>query len=521
MIAEIRKYWNQFRNRDGRALSTRRRKIHGKRAIDAGKHDRFTQDWQSSPTTMNLEMRRSLRTVRTRSREMAINDDYMRQFLKLFTDNVIGSTGIRLQVKALKDDGAMSTIGNKIVEDAFKTWGYPETATMAGRFDWIAAQRHAAKCLARDGEVLCRYVAAKNDFGFAIDFIDVAWLDELYNEINSQTGNRIIMSVEVDTWGRPVAYYLTPPRFDWLAAPYDRKQRYRERIDASEILHIFVPEEDEEETRGLPWVASALYRLRQLGKYEEAEVIAARIGACKMGFIARSADDTYQGQPDEEEAGDPPFLEHAEPGIFQELGPGETVSSFDPNHPNSNFDMFHKALMRGIASGVGVSYVSLANDLTGVNFSSIRAGILAEREFYKSVQSFLITHFCRPIYQRWLENAYLAGQLEGLTPKDIKTVANPDWRPRGWPWVDPRNDAQAKLLEVKAGLSSVTDILAEQGEDIEEVFKKIQEERKLAAKYGITLPDFGGITESGKNKDASKVEDQPDQAETADAPAEG
>src|SRR4051794_8715888 len=104
MIAEIRKYWNQFRNRDGRALSTRRRKIHGRRAIDAGKHDRFTQDWQSSPTTMSLEMRRSLRTVRTRSREMAINDDYLKLFFKIFCDNVIGSTGIRLQVKALKDD---------------------------------------------------------------------------------------------------------------------------------------------------------------------------------------------------------------------------------------------------------------------------------------------------------------------------------------------------------------------------------------------------------------------------------
>jgi capsid protein len=55
-------------------------------------------------------------------------------------------------------------------------------------------------------------------------------------------------------------------------------------MPADEIIHVFVPE-FAEQVRGVPWMYAALLNLVHLGAFEEAAVIAARIGAANMGFI--------------------------------------------------------------------------------------------------------------------------------------------------------------------------------------------------------------------------------------------
>jgi capsid protein len=55
----------------------------------------------------------------------------------------------------------------------------------------------------------------------------------------------------------------------------------------------------------------------------------------------------------------------AEPGSFEQLSAGMSISSWDPQHPVTAFSEFHKAVLRGIASSLGVSYAALASDLEG------------------------------------------------------------------------------------------------------------------------------------------------------------
>ncbi|MCI0539082.1 MAG: phage portal protein [Verrucomicrobiales bacterium] len=68
------------------------------------------------------------------------------------------------------------------------------------------------------------------------------------------------------------------------------------------------------------------------------------------------------------------------PGQFETRPVGFEFQTFDPQHPTQAFPFFVKTFLRGIASGLGVSYNTLANELEGVNFSSIRAGVSDERE---------------------------------------------------------------------------------------------------------------------------------------------
>jgi capsid protein len=88
----------------------------------------------------------------------------------------------------------------------------------------------------------------------------------------------------------------------------------------------------------------------------------------------------------------------ADPGTFHNLPAGVDFKGFEPQFPSNDFESFHKSILRGIASGLGVSYTSLSNDLEATSYSSIRQGALEERDFYKNITSFVIEHFIRPVF---------------------------------------------------------------------------------------------------------------------------
>lgn len=468
------------RRRDVAAL----RRAALKRTYAGAQLTRLTNDFVSLRSSANMELRRSLRILRARARELARNDDYMRKFLSLIASNVVGPAGIRLQAKAADERGNPDEALNAAVERAWRDWSHKETASATGKLSWRDAQRLYARTLARDGEVLVQFVEDDNDFGFSLKFVNVDWLDETYNQL-LPNGNRILMSVEVDRRGRPVAYWLTTPSYDYLYPENAGQGLQRTRFPAEGFIHDFVVFEDEDETRGVPWAHAAMIRLYNLGQYEEAEIIAARVAACKGSYLIPPAEDEGAGIGEDEEH--PQTYESIEPGMTQELPPGYSVHDVNPTHPNPNTAGFCKFMLRGVAAGLDVSYTSLAADLEGVNFSSIRAGLLEERDMYRALQDHTVEHFCRPVFLRWLRKAIFMGAIDGAKPKDFSRLSNPKWQPRGWTWVDPMKDVQATVLAINNGLDSRTDALAEQGEEFSHVLSNLKSEAEAAKKAGVNL----------------------------------
>jgi capsid protein len=167
---------------------------------------------------------------------------------------------------------------------------------------------------------------------------------------------------------------------------------------------------------------------------------------------------------------------------------GMDFKAVDFQHPNGAFGDFNKAVLRGVASGLGVSYNTLANDLEGVNYSSIRAGLLDEREEYKTHQSFIIDHLCRPVFFAWLEQALLTDTLN-LPAEKMDKFNAAEFRGRRWQWVDPLKDVQANITSIEAGLKSRRQVVSEMGGDFEDVIDELSEDQSLIAAAGIALGD--------------------------------
>jgi len=456
-----------------------------KRNYAGAKINRFTSDWFTSNLTADEILRWQLPKLRERSRDLERNDDYMRNFLRKLENNVIGANGIVLQSKVrFKVNQELDIKTNSMIEDEWRKWG-KRYASVCETISFRDLMKIAIRAVARDGEVLIRKVRGyDNPYQFALQVIEADYLDESYNA-DLPNGNRIIMGVEKNKWGKPVAYHV------WDKHPGDHTagNRTRIRISADEIIHLFVKERPSQ-TRGVPWVASAMIKLRMLGAYEEAEVVAARVAAAKMGFFVEEMEGVpYTGETDT----DGNLISEVEPGILEKLPPGVDFKPFDPGSPSAEFSDFVKAMLRGISAGIGCNYNTLCNDLEGVNYSSLRAGSLDEREFWKDIQSWFIDNFLERVYPDWVEMSALSGKLN-IQFSEIERYIAPEWQPRRWDWVDPLNEVQAKLLELKNGLTTRTRICAEKGLDFEDVLEELRREKQLMEEYGISIIDVDNKT---------------------------
>ena len=481
-------------SRHGSALPPPPKSQRVKRRYEGASVSRLFNDFMASSLSADSEIHKSLRVLRNRCRDQSRNNDYARRYLNILKSNVIGPKGVRIQVRGRNDDGRLDIPGNRIIEEAWQQWARRGVCTVDGRRSWVDCQQLFIESMARDGEVLIQIVRnADNPFGFALHFLEPDYLDEELNE-KLDNGRFIRMGVEMDQRLRPIAYHLFQRHPGEQLSRTQNAQRRHARVPASRILHAYLQERPEQ-TRGVPWMATALGRLKMLNGYEEAELVAARVAASKMGFFVSPDSEGYYGEDLEDDY--TPIMS-AEPGTFEQLPAGMDFRAYDPEHPTTAFAEFEKAILRGIASGLNVSYCSLANNLEGVNYSSIRQGVMEDRDHFKCLQQLVIDHFIRPVFEEWLTMAMTTGAVRIPITRFEKFAGSTFFRPRGFGWVDPARETRSAVDGLHNGLTTLQDIAADQGRDVEEIFQEQENVRELAQQYGITLAfePFGEKTQN-------------------------
>ena len=457
-----------------------------KRSFEAAKSSRLNSGWSTANTKIDAELRGDLTALRARARDLSINNDYARKFLAMMTDNVVGPNGFTLQSQVADPSGKADSMARRAIETGFWNWSQAGECETSAKMSFADLCRLYIRTLARDGEVLVRRVRDKKfAFGYRLQMLDIDRLDILHNEL-LKSGNVVRMGVELDGYGAPVAYWLLK-RHPGEYMQQSTGAVMRERILATEIFHNFIADRPEQ-TRGFPWMASAMMRMNMLHGYEEAAVVAARNGASKMGFFT-SPDGTAAGMGDgEDDAGN--FTTTAEAGTFDVIPQGYTFQQYNPDYPTQNYDSFVKSCLRGIASGLGISYNTLANDLEGVNFSSIRSGTLSERENFMVIQNWMIGSFMRGVMQDFLEAGLIKGAVvmpngSALPAGKLDKFKVHNWQGRRWQWVDPEKDITASLLAIRGGLSTPQIVAAQMGLDIEDVIDALQQANEMALAAGL------------------------------------
>ena len=465
-------------------------KMHVRR-FEAARIDRVAADWFATETSINEELRADLNGLRKRGRQLRNNNDFARKFVGMCEQNIVGPSGIRLQVRVEDRPGLPDGAANDAIEAAWDEW--QKVCEVTGQMHFRDVCEAVVGAMPSDGEFLVRMVQgpdAGNRFNFALQVIDVDRIDTGYNGRHGE--NTVIMGVEVDAYRRPVAVHL------FEAHPNDgpRTDRRRIRVLATDVLHRFKVERAEQ-VRGIPWMAPGMLSLHHLGGFQLSALLAAEHGANHYGFFTQG-ENAGPGPAiggTESEGGTAVNITTSQPGMYDTLPVGYGFQPHESKYPNEVFGPFVKTILQRIATGWRVAYHSLANDLEGVSFSSIRSGTLEERDRWMDDQEWFIHAFMEPVFNAWLRMALLSGAItmpngSPLPAAKVAKFSKHEWQPRRWDWVDPKSDMEAKILSVRAGLIPPQDLAASMGYDFEDTLKAIQDAQRLAKLYGVQLTAY-------------------------------
>lgn len=441
----------------------------------------------------NASISYSLRTLRDRSRHAVRNNAYATRATESYVSNMVG-TGIKAK------------FANPELQALWRNW--LKICDKDGNENFAGLQALIIRGQFESGEVLCRLHVSRgfsNDVPLRLQVIESDYLDE---SLNRETSTRSIkMGVEFDRAGRRRKYHL------WKNHPQDMGG-YNERIEvsAADVLHIYRTLRPGQ-IRGIPESSSVLVRLYEIDEMQDATLVRQKTAAL-FGWIVRkreSGEPYVPGTPAgtvgangsvvAADDGEREMLTKITPGGIHYLEDDEDIEFSQPADIASIYAEYLKTELHAVAAGWGVTYEQLTGDLSGVNYSSIRAGLIEFRRRIELLQeTLLIYKFCDKVADRWLRLAVISG----LAPSNITLNSYkdhlPSWQSPRWDWVDPLKDAQADLLEVRAGFSTRSAKQLERGNDPDETDEKLIQEQ--ASNLHVDS-DPSKLTKAGQDQDRS------------------
>jgi lambda family phage portal protein len=473
--------------------------------------------WGLSSSGPNASLYSSTNSLRSRSRELRRNNPLIDGGSDTLVANIIGS-GINPRWQ-IKDNPVLK-------EELQELWNdWTQESDFHDLLDFYGQQSLGVSALIDAGEFLCRFIPCRpgeyDTVPVKLQMLEADHLDATYNSI-APNGNEIRMGIEIDKQGRNVAYWLFTEHPGELFGLHGGGWGQRERIPKEDIAHVFKPLRIGQR-RGRPWMASILVKLHELDQYEDAELVRKKTAALFGAFLTQSlSEDTNPGGILGRHVGtdaNQNLIVGLEPGTVSLLPPGYDVKFSQPVDVGGSYEVWIKQQLREIAVGMGITYEQLTGDLSGVNYSSIRAGLLEFRRRIMQLQhQIIIFQFCRRVAHRFMDAAVLSGAVK--IPDYIynrRKYLRIKWRPDGWPWVDPVKDGEAQKASVRNGFKSRARIIAENGDDIETIDREIAEDNARADELGLVYDsDPRKTKETGST---SKATGQSDELDSETKPA--
>lgn len=357
------------------------------------------------------------------------------------------------------------------VNTRFAAW--TDTADADGRTDWYGIQAALFRSTVIAGEGLA--VMVNSDAGLRIRVLDPEQLDASHT-VQLEGGARIISGVEFNAAGERVAYWI----FDHPLGLEFAVQRQRRRIPAEDILHVY-RQDWPGQVRGVSWLAPALMTLGDIDGWRDAMLVKLRTASLLTGFV-RSTDGT--GSPLEGDQSGSTLIGGLEPGTIKFLEPGQDINFSPAAAVGPESIQFSAVCERHVASSMGLPAHAFG-DVTAANYSSLKQATTAFRARVESMQwHCFIPAVCLPVWRRFVTLEVLSGRTETTVDAALPVKHHtPEW-----PSLEPVKETTAKVMRLRAGLTSHRALLAEEGEDAEQLFREIAADAALATELGLAFP---------------------------------
>lgn len=458
-----------------------------KRKYEGATKGRHFSDWFSPEKSVNQEVMQDLAVLRDRSRDLARNNSYMINAVRTLRHSVVG-TGI-LPTPIMSKGITKNHV--KVLKEAWQLWAEKTACDYDNMNTFNGLQSLIIKTVAESGECLIRKVRGSSSevLPLRLQLIEGDYLDCNHDSLTwDADGTRTSYGIKFNREGKRVGYWL----YKGHPSEYGTESEF---VKAENIIHIYEIERPGQQ-RGVPFSCGVMVRIKDLDQYELSERVRAKVAASFSVFITNP--DPTDGDPrtDDSEYDQMPIS----PGMITTLQPGQQIQTAQPPTVQG-YNEFVRNNVRAVSAGLGVSYESISNDYTNVNFSSGRMGWIAMNMYVEHLQwTLMVPRLCDVIYDWFIE----ACQLKGVIPFTVKVVAK--WTPPRRAMIDPYKEIQGLKEGIRAGLYSWQDVVRTMGYSPEDLKAELLQDKDMFDDMGLK-PTVDPRYDPNRPPDAS---DQPD-----------
>ena len=513
----------------------------------ASNHHPNIRLWQPTLASADAEVLRDAAKLRARARDLYRNHPYARQAVRASRLGVIGRKlrySCRPDHRFLGIDFEEAVRWGQEFERVWETYahglGFYADAGRRRSFTEQMALLHKARFV--DGEALATFEwAPERRWRTCLQVVDV---DRLSNPNGYPESAYFKGGIEPSALDEPVAYHIRnghPADHVFVRAEHlswsrvERETKWGRPICA----HAFEADRGGQ-TRGVSLFAPVILDMKMSREYAEATLASAILQSSYAAVLV--SQQNYKEAleviatmpPDQGKTVSDLALENLEAAVaYHEqanirfngaalpiLFPGEDLKLLTPGHKADSLADFNSSSTRAFAAGTGTDPIAVSQDYSNVNSSSAKMAAANAWGFYGVLREEMISTFAMPHVAAFLEEIVSSGGLD--LPKGISRFDFYDARDalikgtfltQGAPNLDPVKEAQATLMEINMGITTLQDAAAERGEDyLDKLDQRARENIELATR-GLPPPGMPAMppapAEESSGDDAGGADDPP------------
>ena len=492
--------------------------------------------WTHGGGSHREDIEEHISTLRQRSRDLYCGGSTLATgAVKRLRTNAVG-TGLHLKSTINEEIlGISSEEARKLeetIEREFAHWANSTNCDIERIDNFYQLQQLALLNALLSGDSFALMTTTKRTGSIYDLRIELVEADRVSTPDNETINPLFCEGVEKNANGEVVAYHISkfhPLSFqDREPREWVRVKAFGEKTGRRNVIHV-MNRERIGQVRGVPFLSPVIETIKQLGRYTEAEVLAAVINGLFTVFIEKesASDDVPFGeavpedmQVDSEDEGS---IELA-PGAVIDLGEGEKANMVNPGRPNPNFDPFVMAVIKQIGAALEIPYELLIMAFSN-NYSASRAAILEFFKVIKMYRAWFVTDFCQPIYEEWLCEAVAKGRINApgfFNDPIIKDAyCSAEWNGPSAGQLDPKKEVEAAELRVQGGFSTRERETTElTGTDFYKNIKQRKREEELlkevtgSAKKEMDTANIGGKESDSDNNPNNDPDNDREEEET-------
>lgn len=486
----------------------------------ASKSRRPLATWDTFGGSPDSDILADLPTLRSRSRDLIRNNPLACGAIKTKITNVVGS-GIRYQARidrqalGIGDDQADEW--EAIAEREWSMFWGSKDVDVSKTLNGHAITRQVYQQEKENGDVFVifrRLQRVNAPYSLCLQVIEA---DRVENRDNAIDTDVLSGGIERDQYGAPLAYHVLSKHpgsmMGAAAKQWDVVPAFGARTGLRNVIHFF-HQGRPGQSRGVPDLAPVIEPLKQLGRYTDAEIMAAVISGYFTVFIESEGGGSsifdYTNMGDEIGRGSSDKDYKLGNGAIVELAKGEKIHDSNPGRPNDAFDGFVTSILRQIGVSLELPYEILIKHFTA-SYSAARAAINEMWKYVMSERQRLADDFLRPVHEVWLYEAVASGRIAApgylSEPRIRSAYLCSEWTGPSKGQIQESAEVEAAASRVKYGFSTLQSETAQlTGGDWESNHRQQVKEHKKRLADGLIIPE-----QPARLSDRTATETQPNE----------